>query len=100
MSAKVNLELYRLRLIEMREEAKLRKEAGKVIEKKLKEMKTSSLSKDETKKVNKKLVEIQLNLLEEANNKLKVLIKDFGKFSSYKEKGDFKFNFLLDHKLV
>ena len=93
LEAKVKLELYRLSISDW---AELKNE----LEKKLEEIKNSSLSEQETIEVNEKLIKIQLNLLENINNKLWKLTKDFENISSYEEKGDFKFDLNLKHELI
>lgn len=89
IETKSRLELYRISLKKIENKKN-------VVNKKLEEMKNSNLSEEENKRVNEKLVKIQLNLLENANNKINNLVKDFENFSNYEGKGDLKFNFNLD----
>jgi len=93
LEAKVNLELYK---IKQNETNILETELNKKIE----EMKNSTLSESENKVVNDKLVKIQLNLLENTSNIFENIIKEFDNISDYEGKGNIKFNFNLNHDLI
>lgn len=93
IKAKISLELFRL-------EESLKEEQKNEIEEKIENMKNPNISKSDKDLVNKSLIDIQLNLLDSANNWLESIMKDFDKLSNYEEKGNLKMNFNLDQELI
>ncbi len=93
MKSKVIVEIYRIEKIQAQVKQKQ-------VNQKLEEMKTSSLSQREKENVEKEIVKVQLSLLENTNDIINSLVQDFEKLLNYEAKGDFKFNFNIDHESI
>ena len=71
-----------------------------IVEEKIKELETASISSEEQKNVQDKMVKLQLNLLEKWTASIQNLIDDFEKLSNYEEKGNFKMNLNIDQEQI